>query len=176
MLYVCLCSFSSYFMCVRFVIQTIGREMILHERKRKSTPNGECGKNLLRESRLTWKNSSRNIWIEICVNGCECECDVLNQRKLQLVQSLKTYSSRYVPVRAHNYSMQHSIQPSSRLVAFYAYKTRSLSLSLSLFLVIIRRYLNLLSNSDAPRITNSKLCNGKLKTAPLCSKQPISLN
>lgn len=128
MLYVCLCSFSSYFMCVRFVIQTIGREMILHERKRKSTPNGECGKNLLRESRLTWKNSSRNIWIEICVNGCECECDVLNQRKLQLVQSLKSYSSRYVPVRAHNYSMQHSIQPSSQLVAFYAYKTRSLSL------------------------------------------------
>lgn len=128
LLYVCLCSFSSYFMCVRFVIQTIGREMILHERKRKSTPNGECGKNLLRESRLTWKNSSRNIWIEICVNGCECECDVLNQRKLQLVQSLKSYSSRYVPVRAHNYSMQHSTQPSSRLVAFYAYKTRSLSL------------------------------------------------
>lgn len=41
--------------------------------------------NLLRESRLTWKNSSRNIWIEICVNGCECECDVLNRLKLQLV-------------------------------------------------------------------------------------------
>lgn len=64
-------------------------------------------KKLLRESRLTWKNSSRNIWIEICVNGCECECDVLNQLKLQLVQSLKTYSS-YVPFVFHNYS--HCVQ------------------------------------------------------------------
>lgn len=51
-------------------------------------------KHLLRESRLTWNNSSRNIWIEICVNGCECECDVLNRRKLQLVRiTLKTYGS-----------------------------------------------------------------------------------
>lgn len=86
-------------MCVQFVIQTIGREMISPDRVNKSC---ECGtmnihtdtgiqrmkkysthtKKLLRESRLTWKNSSRNIWIEICVNGCECECECVQPTKI----------------------------------------------------------------------------------------------
>lgn len=97
-------SSHTHFMCVQFVIQTIGREMIWltnrarvrKRRENKWRTENTNKKNLLRESRLTWKNSSRNIWIEICVNGCECECDVLNQLKLQLVQSLKIYSSGYV--------------------------------------------------------------------------------
>lgn len=63
-------------MCVQFVMQTIGRKMILLNRLNKSCEWSKPtnAKKLLRESRLTWKNSSRNISIEICVNGCECEC------------------------------------------------------------------------------------------------------
>lgn len=92
--------------CKRFAIQTNGQvservksfslkvreRMWMRTRKRRAKKT-----HLLREARLTWKNSSRNIWIEMCVNGCECECDVLNstlfcsRQKLQLVRvALKT--------------------------------------------------------------------------------------
>lgn len=97
--------FLVHFVCVRFAIQTKQTtERTQNDFSLKSWTNDWTSqlaselvrrKKLLRESRLTWKNSSRNIWIEICTNWCECECDVLNRLKLQLVQSLKTYS-KYV--------------------------------------------------------------------------------